>query len=54
MFRWARSCSLRRNRRTRRELRSRDNDPMGHAEIVAMRDAAQTIGDWRLTDVRST
>lgn len=30
--------------------RSRDNDPMGHAEIVAMRDAAQTIGDWRLTD----
>jgi len=30
--------------------RTRDLDPSGHAEIVAMRDAARTLGDWRLTD----
>lgn len=27
----------------------RDNDPTGHAEIVALRAAAQRIGDFRLT-----
>ncbi len=26
------------------------NDPAGHAEIVAIREAAAKIGDWRLTD----
>lgn len=31
----------------RREL---DADPVGHAEIVAMREAAKTLGRWRLTD----
>jgi len=25
-----------------------DNDPTAHAEMVAMRAAAQTVGDWRL------
>jgi tRNA(adenine34) deaminase len=27
----------------------RDKDPTGHAEILAIRDAARTLGDWRLT-----
>ena len=27
-----------------------DSDPTGHAEIVAIREAARAIGDWRLTD----
>jgi tRNA(adenine34) deaminase len=27
-----------------------DADPTAHAEVVAIRQAAQTIGDWRLTD----
>ena len=26
------------------------NDPAGHAEIVAIREAAAKLGDWRLTD----
>jgi tRNA(adenine34) deaminase len=25
------------------------NDPTGHAEIVAIREASQKLGDWRLT-----
>ena len=25
-----------------------DNDPTAHAEVVAMREAAQALGDWRL------
>lgn len=29
----------------RREV---DNDPTAHAELLAIRDAAQVIGDWRL------
>ena len=29
----------------RREI---DGDPTAHAELIAMRDAAQVIGDWRL------
>jgi tRNA(adenine34) deaminase len=28
--------------------RELDNDPTCHAEIVALRDAAKTLGDWRL------
>jgi len=27
-----------------------DGDPSAHAEIVAIREAAKTLGDWRLTD----
>lgn len=30
--------------------RERNLDPTGHAEIVAMRKAAQHLGSWRLTD----
>lgn len=30
-------------------LRERDNDPVAHAEIVAIREAAETLGSWRLT-----
>ena len=30
--------------------RERDHDPMGHAEIVALRDAATNLGSWRLDD----
>lgn len=33
---------------TGRNTRERDADPTGHAEIVAMREAAATIGEWRL------
>jgi tRNA(adenine34) deaminase len=31
----------------RREI---DGDPTHHAEVAAIREAAETIGDWRLTD----
>ncbi|WP_272896888.1 tRNA adenosine(34) deaminase TadA [Aeromicrobium sp. PE09-221] len=31
-----------------RNTRERDRDPTGHAEIVAMRAAARTLGEWRL------
>ena len=31
----------------RREV---DADPTAHAELIAMRDAAQTLGDWRLEE----
>lgn len=30
--------------------RERLTDPAGHAEIVALREAAQRTGDWRLSD----
>jgi tRNA(adenine34) deaminase len=30
--------------------RERDHDPMGHAEVNALRDAANTLGSWRLDD----
>jgi tRNA(adenine34) deaminase len=33
---------------TGRNTRERDADPTGHAEIVAMREAAASLGDWRL------
>jgi tRNA(adenine34) deaminase len=28
----------------------RDQDPTAHAELLAIREAARTLGDWRLTD----
>lgn len=31
-------------------LKESTNDPTAHAEIVAMRSAANLLGDWRLTD----
>ena len=31
----------------RREV---DSDPTAHAELIAMRDAAQVLGDWRLEE----
>ncbi|MET0821089.1 MAG: tRNA adenosine(34) deaminase TadA [Aeromicrobium sp.] len=31
-----------------RNTRERDGDPTGHAEIVAIREAAATLGEWRL------
>lgn len=30
--------------------RERTNDPTAHAEILALRDAARTLGSWRLAD----
>jgi tRNA(adenine34) deaminase len=30
-------------------VRERDRDPTGHAEIVALRAAAEHVGEWRLT-----
>jgi tRNA(adenine34) deaminase len=30
-------------------VRERDGDPAGHAEIVALRAAAERLGGWRLT-----
>ena len=32
-----------------RNTRERTGDPTGHAEITAIRRAAQALGDWRLT-----
>ena len=32
-------------------LREKNNDPSAHAEIVAMRQAAEKIGSWRLGDL---
>ncbi|MET1061066.1 MAG: tRNA adenosine(34) deaminase TadA [Nocardioides sp.] len=31
-----------------RNLREATHDPTGHAEVVAMREAAQALGEWRL------
>jgi tRNA(adenine34) deaminase len=31
-------------------LREQNNDPTAHAEIVAIRNAAEKLGDWHLTD----
>lgn len=31
--------------------RERDTDPTAHAELLALRDAAMTLGRWRLTGV---
>ena len=30
-------------------VRERDADPTGHAEVVALREAAASVGEWRLT-----
>jgi tRNA(adenine34) deaminase len=30
-------------------VRERDGDPTGHAEVVALRAAAESLGAWRLT-----
>jgi tRNA(adenine34) deaminase len=32
-----------------RNVRERDGDPTGHAELVAIREAAAALGEWRLT-----
>jgi len=32
-----------------RNVRERDADPTGHAEVVALREAARARGEWRLT-----
>lgn len=34
-----------------RNTREASHDPTGHAEIHALREASQSIGDWRLEDV---
>lgn len=34
-----------------RNRREADGDPTAHAEIVAMREAAQAVGEWRLEQV---
>lgn len=34
---------------TGHNVRERDADPAGHAEVVALRAAAGTLGSWRLT-----
>jgi tRNA(adenine34) deaminase len=34
-----------------RNAREADRDPTAHAELVALRDAARTLGRWRLTGV---
>ena len=36
---------------TGQNLREQRNDPTDHAEIVAIRNAAQKIGSWRLDDL---
>jgi len=33
-----------------RNTRERDGDPTGHAEVVALREAAAARGEWRLED----
>jgi len=33
-----------------RNVRERDGDPTGHAEVVALREAARSRGEWRLDD----
>ena len=34
---------------TGHNVRERDGDPTGHAEVVALRAAAARVGEWRLT-----
>lgn len=33
-------------------LKEKSNDPFGHAEILAMREAAKILGSWRLSGCR--
>lgn len=35
---------------TGRNTKERDEDPLGHAEVMAIRSAAEKLGSWRLTD----
>jgi tRNA(adenine34) deaminase len=35
----------------RHNEREASNDPTAHAEMLALRDAAEHLGDWRLSDV---
>lgn len=35
---------------TGRNTKERDEDPLGHAEVMAIRAAAQKLGSWRLND----
>lgn len=35
---------------TGRNTKERDEDPLGHAEVMAIRAAAQKLGNWRLSD----
>ena len=30
-------------------VRERDGDPTGHAEVVALREASRSVGEWRLS-----
>ena len=36
---------------TGQNLREKDNDPTAHAEIVAMKNAGNKVGNWRLDDL---
>ena len=36
---------------TGQNLREKDNDPTAHAEIVAIKNACNKIGNWRLDDL---
>ena len=36
---------------TGQNLREKDNDPSAHAEIVAIKNAGNTFGNWRLDDL---
>lgn len=35
---------------TGRNTKERDEDPLGHAEVMAIRAAAEKLGNWRLND----
>lgn len=35
---------------TGRNTKERDEDPLGHAEVMAIRAAAEKLGSWRLSD----
>lgn len=35
---------------TGRNTKERDGDPLGHAEVMAIREAAAKLGNWRLSD----
>ena len=35
---------------TGRNTKERDEDPLGHAEVMAIRAAAEELGNWRLSD----
>ena len=35
---------------TGRNTKERDDDPLGHAEVMAIREASAKLGNWRLSD----